>query len=89
MFYEGGHVDRHCKLTGTIYVYFVSITVESYNRLIHKIHFGINKMIILPVVLYNCETWPFILREDDRVRLLKNRVLRKTLEQKSDNLTGE
>jgi hypothetical protein len=82
-------VNRHLKLTGTIDVYFVSVTVDRYNRRIHKIHYGINKMIILPIVLYVCENWPFVLRLDHRVRLLKNRVLRKTLEPKSDNLTGE
>jgi hypothetical protein len=31
---------------------------------------------ILPVVLYGCETWSFTLREERRVRVLENRVLR-------------
>jgi hypothetical protein len=31
--------------------------------------------IILPVVLYGCETWSLILREEHRLRVFENRVL--------------
>jgi len=34
------------------------------------------RIIILPVVLYGCETWSLILREDRRLRVFENRVLR-------------
>jgi hypothetical protein len=34
------------------------------------------KTIILPVVLYGCETWSVTLREDHRLRVSENRVLR-------------
>jgi hypothetical protein len=33
--------------------------------------------IILPVVLYGCETWSVILREEHRLRVFENRVLRR------------
>jgi hypothetical protein len=33
--------------------------------------------IILPVVLYGCETWSLTLREEHRLRIFENRVLRK------------
>jgi hypothetical protein len=36
----------------------------------------IYKTIILPVVMYGCETWPLTLREEHRVRVFENRVLR-------------
>jgi hypothetical protein len=36
----------------------------------------INKTTILPVVLYGCETWSLTLREEHRLRLFENRVLR-------------
>jgi hypothetical protein len=36
----------------------------------------IYKTIILPVVLYLCETWSLTLREEHRVRVFENRVLR-------------
>jgi hypothetical protein len=32
--------------------------------------------IILPVVLYGCETWSLTLREERRLRVFENRVLR-------------
>jgi glycerol-3-phosphate O-acyltransferase len=35
----------------------------------------IYKMIILPVVLYGCEAWSLILREEHRLRVFENRVL--------------
>jgi hypothetical protein len=34
-------------------------------------------MIILPVVLYGCETWSLALREEHRLRVFENRVLRR------------
>jgi hypothetical protein len=34
----------------------------------------IYRTIILPVVLYGCETWSLILREERRLRVLENRV---------------
>jgi hypothetical protein len=33
--------------------------------------------IILPVVLYGCETWSLALREEHRLRVFENRVLRR------------
>jgi hypothetical protein len=37
----------------------------------------IYKTVILPVVLYGCETWSLTLREEHRLRVLENRVLRR------------
>jgi len=37
----------------------------------------IYKTVILPVVLYGCETWSFTLREEHRLRVFENRVLRR------------
>jgi hypothetical protein len=37
----------------------------------------INRIIILPVVLYGCETWSLILREERGLRVSENRVLRR------------
>jgi hypothetical protein len=49
----------------------------------------IYKTIILPVVLYGCETWSLALREEHRLRLFENRVLRRIFEPKRDEVTGE
>jgi hypothetical protein len=43
----------------------------------------------MPVVLYGCETWSLIVREEHRLRVLENRVLRRILGPKRDKVTGE
>jgi len=43
----------------------------------------------LPVVLYGCETWSLILREEHRLRVFKNRVLRRIFGSKKEEVTGE
>jgi hypothetical protein len=48
----------------------------------------IYKIIILPVVLYGCETWSPILREEHRPRVFKNRVLRRIFGPKRAEVTG-
>jgi hypothetical protein len=35
------------------------------------------KTIILPVVLYGCETWSLTVREEHKLRVFENRVLRR------------
>jgi hypothetical protein len=48
------------------------------SRLISKtLKIKIYKTVILPVVLYGCETWSLTLREEHRLRVFENRVLRK------------
>jgi hypothetical protein len=47
------------------------------------------EVIILPVVFYGCETWLLILREERRLRVSENRVLRRVFEPKRDEVTGE
>jgi len=44
---------------------------------------------ILLVVLYGCETWSLTLREECRLRVFENRVLRRVFEPKRDEVTGE
>jgi hypothetical protein len=49
----------------------------------------IYRTIILPVVLYGCETWSLTLREDRRLRVFENSVLRRVFGPKRDEVTGE
>jgi len=49
----------------------------------------IYRTVILPVVLYGCETWSLTLREGRKLRVFENRVLRKTLGPRRDEVTGE
>jgi hypothetical protein len=48
----------------------------------------IYKTIIFPVVLYGCETWSLTLREEHRLRVFENRVLRRIFGAKRDEVTG-
>jgi hypothetical protein len=54
-----------------------------------SIKFKICRTIILPVVLYGCESWSLTLREDHRLKVLENRVLRRIFGPKRDEVTGE
>jgi hypothetical protein len=47
------------------------------------------KTTILPVVLYDCETWSLTLREEHRLRVFENRALRGIFGPKRDEVTGE
>jgi hypothetical protein len=47
------------------------------------------RTIMLPVVLYECETWSLTLREEQRLRVFENRVLRRIFGPKRDEVTGE
>jgi len=55
---------------------------------IKNINIKIHRSIILSVVLYGCETWSLTLREEHRLRVSENRVL-KIFEPKRDKVTGE
>ena len=46
------------------------------------------RTIILPMVLYGCETWPLTLRDERRLRVFENRVLRRVFGPKRDEVTG-
>jgi hypothetical protein len=49
----------------------------------------IHKTVILPVVLYGCETWSITLREEHRLKVFENRVLRIIFGPEKDEVKGE
>jgi hypothetical protein len=49
----------------------------------------IYKIMILPVVLYGCETWSLTRREEHSLRVFENRVLRRIFGPKGDEAKGE
>jgi len=53
------------------------------------LNINIYRTTILPVVLYGCETWSLTLREERRLRVFENRVLRRVFGTKRDEVTGE
>jgi hypothetical protein len=61
-----------------------------FSRLLFRnVKVKICKTIILPVVLYGCKTWSLTLREEHRLRVFENRVLRRISGSKRDEVTGE
>jgi len=60
-----------------------------YSSLLSKnLKIQIYRTIILSVVLYGCETWSFTLREERRLRVFENRVLRRIFGPKRNEETG-
>jgi hypothetical protein len=60
------------------------------SRLLSKnLKIRLYKTIILPVVLYGCETWALALREKHRLRVFENMVLRRIFGPKRDEIMGE
>jgi hypothetical protein len=61
----------------------------SFRLLSRNVKVKIHKTVIPNVVLYGCETWFLILREEHRLREFENRVLRRIFGPKRDEVTGE
>ena len=60
------------------------------SRLLSKnLKIKIHKTIILPVVLYGCETWSLTLREERKLRVFENMVLRRIFGPRREEVTGE
>ena len=60
------------------------------SRLLSKnLKVKIYRTIILPVLLYGFETWSLTLREERKLRVFENRVLRKIFGPRRDEVTGE
>jgi hypothetical protein len=49
----------------------------------------IYRTVILPVVMYGCETWSLTLTEEHTQGVFENRVLRKTFGPKTEKATWE
>jgi hypothetical protein len=59
------------------------------SHLLYKnLNIKIYKTIILPVVLYGCNAWSLTLREEHRLRVFENRVLRRIFGPKRDEVAG-
>jgi hypothetical protein len=60
----------------------------SSSLLYKNIKIKIYRTAILPVVLYGCETWSFMLQEEHRLRAFENRMLRMIFGPKRDEVMG-
>ena len=63
--------------------------ILSYSLLSKNIDIEIYGTVILPVVLYGCETWSLTLREEQRLRVFGNMVLRRMFGPKRVEVTRE
>jgi hypothetical protein len=54
-----------------------------------NIKIKIYRTVILPIVVYGCETWSLTLKEGHRLWVCENRVLKKIFGPKRDGITGE
>ena len=63
--------------------------IVSSGLLSKKLKVNTYKTIILLLVLYGCETWSLTLREEHRLRMFENKVLRKLFGAKRDEITGD
>jgi len=50
---------------------------------------ALKRIIILPIALYGCETWSLTLREEHRLRVFENRVVRRIFGPKRDEVMRE
>jgi hypothetical protein len=73
--------------SGNAYYHSVQNLLSS--RVLSKnVKFRIHKTIMLPVVLYRCETCSLTLREEHRLRIFENRLLRRIFGWKRDEVMG-
>ena len=57
--------------------------------LLKNLKIKIYRITILPVVLYGCETWSLTLREECRLRVFENKMLRKIFGPKRNEVKWE
>jgi len=72
------------KIRNTLFCCLQTIILSSVVRVYDSSY---SKRIILSAVLYGCETWSLILREERRLRVFENRVLRRIFGPKRNAVT--
>jgi hypothetical protein len=80
-------IKSRLKLGNACY-YSVQYLLSS-RLLFRNLKIKVYRTIILPAVLYGCETWSLTLREECRLRVIENRVLKRVFGPKRDEVTGK
>jgi hypothetical protein len=83
------HEDLKSRLNSGNACYHSVQSLMSSRLLSRNLEVKIYKTVILPVVLYGCETWSLTSREEHRLKVSENRVLRKIFGPKRDEVTGD
>jgi hypothetical protein len=81
------HEDIKSRLNSGNACYHSVQSLLSFLLLSRNVKVKIYKTIFLPAVLYGCETWFITLREDRRLKVYENMVLRKIYGPKRDEVT--
>ena len=68
---------------------FSSIMLSKNIKIKIYVYIHTHRTVILPFVLHGCSTWSLTLREERRLRVFENRVLRRIFGLKRDQVTGE
>ena len=80
-------MESHCKLPLTTHrEKFSGFSGQNYLALLDLRHM---KLLYYRLYLYGCETWSLALREEHRLRVFENKVIRKIFGAKKDEITGE
>jgi hypothetical protein len=82
------HEETKSRLKTDIACYHSVQNRLSFSLLFKNLNFKIYRTILLPFVLYGCETWSLTLREEHKLRVFENRVLR-IYGSKRDEVTGK
>jgi hypothetical protein len=82
------HEEIRSRLNSGNACYHTVQNLLSSRLLSRNVKIKIYKTIILPVVLYGCQTWSLTLREEHRLRVFENRVLRRIFGPKRDEVIG-
>jgi len=76
------HIEvRECLLTSSSESFVFQLTIKCMKIKTYR-------TIILPVVFYGCGSWSLTLKEEECLRVFKNRVLRKILGPRMEKVTG-
>ena len=70
------------------FIYFLFFFYSLINLFIY-LKIKVYRTIILPIVLYGCETWSLTLREERKLKVFENKVLRRIFGPRRDEVTGE
>ena len=83
--YLGTHLTNQNFIQGSLL--FFGTEFLSSSLLTKNLKFKIYRTISLPVVLYGCEKWSLTLREERRLRMFENRVLRRIFGPRREEVT--
>jgi hypothetical protein len=86
--YSYEEIKTRLNSRNACYHSFKSLLLSS-RLLFRNVWVKIHRIILLSVVLYGCETWSLTLREEHRLKMFENKVLRRISGPKGDEVTGE